>query len=105
MYIVIARTLRTNDPVGGRTVAIALVILQVLVGTNHAAAAIQSHAPLNAIMAAVNYGCVVLGILALRLRRRPGSHQRGLASGCSCSGTASPTRTVVVSGGKGGGLA
>src|SRR5262245_53528114 len=55
MYIVIARTLRTNDAVGGRTVAIALVVLQLLVATNHAAAALQGHATLNAIMAAVNY--------------------------------------------------
>jgi KinB signaling pathway activation protein len=68
MYIVIARTLRTNDAVSGRTVAIALVLLQLLVATNHAAAAIQGHAMLNAIMAAVNYGCVAFGILALRLR-------------------------------------
>jgi len=68
MYIVIARTLRANDAVGGRTVAIALVVLQLLVATNHVAAAIQSHAMLNAIMAAVNYSCVVFGTLALRLR-------------------------------------
>src|SRR5881396_578886 len=65
MYIVIVRTLRTNDPVSARTVALALVLLQLLVATNHAAAAIQSHAILNAIMAAINYGCVVFGILAL----------------------------------------
>jgi len=65
---VIARTLRANDAVGGRTVAIALVVLQLLVATNHVAAAIQSHAMLNAIMAAVNYSCVVFGTLALRLR-------------------------------------
>jgi hypothetical protein len=44
MYIVIARTLRANDSVGGRTVAVALVALQLLVATNHAVAAIQSHA-------------------------------------------------------------
>src|SRR6266436_4940361 len=31
MYIVIARTLRANDAVGGRTVAIALVVLQLVV--------------------------------------------------------------------------
>lgn len=68
MYIVIVRTLRVNDAVGGRTVAIALVVLQVLVATNHAGAAIQSHAMLNTIMAVVNYGCVVFGILALRPR-------------------------------------
>jgi KinB signaling pathway activation protein len=68
MYIVIARTLRANDAVGGRTVAIALVALQVLAATNHAAAAIQSHALLNAIMAAANYGCAAFGTLALRVR-------------------------------------
>jgi hypothetical protein len=58
MYIVIARTLRANDAVAGRTVAVALVTLQLLAATNHSAAAIQSHAMLNAIMSAVNYGCV-----------------------------------------------
>ena len=68
MYIVIARTLRANDAVGGRTVAIALVVLQLLVATNHAAAAIQSHPTLNAVMCAVNYGCVGFGTLALRVR-------------------------------------
>jgi len=68
MYIVIARTLQTNDAVSGRTVAIALVVLQLLVATNHTAAAISGHASLNAIMAVVNYGCVVVGILALRVR-------------------------------------
>jgi hypothetical protein len=68
MYIMIVRTLRANDAIGGRTVAIALVVLQLLVATNHGVAAIQSQAMLNAIMAGVNYGCVVFGILALRLR-------------------------------------
>ena len=68
MYIVIARTLRANDAVGARTVAIALVGLQLLVATNHLAAAIQGHSTLNAIMCAVNYGCVVFGIVALRFR-------------------------------------
>ena len=79
MYIVIARTLRANDAVGGRTVAIALVVLQLLVATNHAAAAIQSHAMLNAIMAAVNYGCVVFGTLALS-RRAAGQDLAGRAA-------------------------
>jgi hypothetical protein len=69
MYIVIARTLRANDAVGGRTVAIALVVLQLLLATNHATAAIQSHSLLNAIMGVVNYGCVVFGTLALRVRK------------------------------------
>ena len=68
MYIVIAGTLRTNDPVSGRIVATALVVRQLLVATNHAAAAIGGHGLLNAIMAAVNSACVVLGILALRPR-------------------------------------
>jgi hypothetical protein len=68
MYMVIARTLRTNDAVAARTVAIALVVLQLLVATNHAAAAFQGHAPLNAIMCAINYGCAVFGIAALRTR-------------------------------------
>ena len=68
MFITIARTLRANDPVGGRTVAVALVVLQFLVATNHVAAALQRPAMLNAIMGVVNYGCVVFGIVALRAR-------------------------------------
>ena len=72
MYIVIARTLRANDAVGGRTIAIALVVLQLVVATNHAAAAIQGHAMLNTIMAAINYGCVVFGAAAVRVR--PAGH-------------------------------
>lgn len=68
MYILISRTLRANDVVGGRTVALALVVLPLLVATNHAAAVLQNHALLNAIMGAVNYACVVFGILALRAR-------------------------------------
>jgi hypothetical protein len=56
MYIVIARTLWADDSLGGRTVAIALVLLQLVAGTNHAMAAIQSHAMLNTVMAFVNYG-------------------------------------------------
>ena len=68
MYIVIVRTLRANDAIAGRTVAIAGVVLQLLAATNHAVAAIQSHAMLNAIMGVVNYGFVILGILALRRR-------------------------------------
>src|SRR5207245_10583060 len=66
MYIVILRTLQANDAISGRTVAVALTVLQLLVATNHVVAAIQGHALLNTIMGAVNYGCVVLGILALR---------------------------------------
>ena len=73
MYIVIARTLRANDAVAGRMVAIALVVLQLLVATNHAAAAIQSHAMLNVIMGAVNYGGVMFGTLALRVHALPAS--------------------------------
>ena len=68
MFLVVARTLRTGDAVGGRTVAIALVVLQLLVATNHAAATVQTHATLNAIMAAVNYGCAAFGAVALRAR-------------------------------------
>jgi KinB signaling pathway activation protein len=68
MYIVIARTLRANDAIAGRTVGIALVVLQFLVATNHAAATVQGHAMLNAIMCAVNYACVLFGTFALRAR-------------------------------------
>jgi hypothetical protein len=42
------------------------VVLQLLVATNHAAATIQGYAPLNAVMAMINYGCVLFGIFALR---------------------------------------
>ncbi len=66
MYVVIVRTLRANDPLAGRTVAIALVVLQLLAATNHAAAAIRSPARLNATMSAVNAACAVVGGLALR---------------------------------------
>jgi hypothetical protein len=48
----------------------ALVALQALVDTNHALATTQSHAVLNAVMSTVNYGCVVFGLSALRLKRR-----------------------------------
>jgi KinB signaling pathway activation protein len=68
MYIVIVRTLRANDLVGSRTVAIALVALQLMVATNHAVAAIQTHATLNRTMDVVNYACVALGVFALRGR-------------------------------------
>jgi hypothetical protein len=76
MYIVIARTLRAKDPVGGRTVGVALVLLQLLVATNHTLGALQGHAVLNAIMGPVNYGCALFGIWALRLPALP----RDLAS-------------------------
>ena len=66
MYVVIVRTLRANDAGGGRTVAIALVVLQFLVGANHVAAAIRGQSALNAIMGGLNYGCMVLGTVALR---------------------------------------
>jgi len=65
MCIVITRTLRANDAVGGWTVAITLVVLQLVVATNHAAA-IQGHAMLNTVMATINYGCVVFGTAAVR---------------------------------------
>ena len=66
MYIAIVRMIRADDATGGRTLAIALVVLQFLAATNHAAAAIQSQTQLNTIMSLVNYGCVVFGMLALR---------------------------------------
>src|SRR5690348_10900103 len=47
MYILIARTIRAKDAVASRTVAIALVTLQLLAAANHAAAAFPSHAMLN----------------------------------------------------------
>src|SRR5437763_16966472 len=56
MYLLIVRTLRADDAVGGRTVAIALVVLQVLVATNHAAAAVQGGAALTGLIGAVNCG-------------------------------------------------
>ncbi len=68
MYIVIVRTLQSNDAAAARTVAIALVVLQFLVAANHAAAAMQSRAILNEVMGAINCGCVVFGIVALRAR-------------------------------------
>ena len=68
MYIVIARAIRADDAVCSRAVAIALVTLQLLAATNHAEAAIASHALLNVVMCAVNYGCAAFGILALRAR-------------------------------------
>jgi len=70
MYLVIVGMLRTNNAAGGRTVGVALVVLQLLVATNHAVAAIQTHAALNTIMSVVNYGCVVFGVLALTLEGR-----------------------------------
>jgi KinB signaling pathway activation protein len=69
MLIVIVRTLRANDAGGGRTVAIALIVLQLLVGTNHALAAIEHHQVLNVIMCVVNLGCVAFGVAALRRGR------------------------------------
>jgi len=68
MYIVIARTLWLNDALGARTVALAFCVLQLLVATNHAVAAIQTPAMLNGIMALVNYSYVVFGAFALRVR-------------------------------------
>src|SRR5262245_1907106 len=66
MYIVIARTLWANDPVSGRTVAVALVVLQLLAGTNHVMAAMRTRAMLNVVMSVVNYVCVGFGARALR---------------------------------------
>src|SRR5438876_11227204 len=47
-YVVIARTLRANDAVGGGTVATAPVVLELVVGTTHAAAPIRIHPLANA---------------------------------------------------------
>ena len=72
MYLVIAQTLWAKDALGARRVAIALCVLQFLVATNHAVAAIQSHALLNGIMAPVNYACVIFGAFALSARSAAG---------------------------------
>jgi hypothetical protein len=77
MYLVIAGTIRANDPVAGWTVALALVLLQLLAATNHASAAIQNHATLNTVMSAVNYGCAMFGTLALRARLSPADIKAG----------------------------
>jgi len=69
MFIVIVGTIRANDAGGGRTVAIALIVLQLLVGTNHALAAIEHGQMLNVIMCVVNFGCVAFGVAALRRSR------------------------------------
>src|SRR5262245_23386620 len=61
MYVLIVRTLRANDVVAGRTVAIALVALQLAVAANHAVAAVEGQAPLNIAMAVVNGACVAVG--------------------------------------------
>ena len=71
MYILITRTLRADNPMAGRSVAIALVTLQFFVAANHIAATIQSHALLNGIMGAVNCGCVLFGALALWVQPTP----------------------------------
>jgi KinB signaling pathway activation protein len=65
MYLVIARILRANDAAAGRTVATALVLLQLAFATNHAAAALEAHALLNTVMAAVNLAGVAFGTYAL----------------------------------------
>jgi hypothetical protein len=71
MYIIIARVIRANDAACGRTVAIGLVALQLLIATNHAVAAIVHRAALNAIMCLVNATCAAFGVLVLRARPRP----------------------------------
>lgn len=68
MYILITRTLRTDNPMAGRSVAIALVTLQFFVAANHIVATIQSHALLNGIMGAVNCGCALFGAWVLRVK-------------------------------------
>lgn len=66
MCLAIVLTLRADDAAGGRRLAIALVVLQLPVALNHAAAALQTQASLNTGMAVVNAACVVFGIAALR---------------------------------------
>ncbi len=75
MYVVIAGTLRAGEKGCGRRVAMALVLLQILVATNHAAATIQHPAMLNAVMCGINYGCAAFGVFALWHDRKssPGS--------------------------------
>src|SRR5215475_8216736 len=65
MSLVIIQTLRSKQPVACRTVTVALVVLQFLAATNHAAAAIDTHALLNTLMSAVNYAGVAFGLVAL----------------------------------------
>jgi KinB signaling pathway activation protein len=70
MYIVIAGTLRLGNVSATRTVVAALCVLQFLVATNHAVAAVQTHALLNVGMSVVNYACVIFGIAALAAGER-----------------------------------
>ena len=66
MCLLVVLTLRGNDPGAGRTVAISLVVLQFLAAGNHFAAAVQSRGTLNEVMAVVNVGCALFGVLAIR---------------------------------------
>jgi hypothetical protein len=65
MFIIIVRTLRLNDLSGGRTVAIGLVVLQILAGVNH----MLAHSTLNLVLAVLNIFCIGLGIAALVTER------------------------------------
>ena len=70
MCLLVVLTLRANDPVAGRSIATALVILQLLAAGNHFAGALQSHGVLNEVMAVANFGCALFGIYAIRARPR-----------------------------------
>ncbi len=70
MYIVIVRTVRRADPVAGRLLATALVVLNFAVAANHVATVLQgSPALLNTVAAAVNAASGTLGAIALRQAR------------------------------------
>ena len=65
LVVLIARTLRGGDATGARSLVIALVFLQSLVALNHGVAALETRAPLNALMFWVNAGTAMLGATAL----------------------------------------
>ena len=65
LVVLIARTLRGGDATGARSLVVALVILQALVALNHGVAALETSAPLNALMFWVNTGGAMLGATSL----------------------------------------
>ena len=77
MCPLVVSTLRANDPVAGRSVATALVILQFLAAGNHFAGALQSHGVLNEVMAVANFGCALFGIFSIRVSRMSGCEDGG----------------------------
>jgi len=77
MCLLVVLTLRANDPVAGRSVATALVILQLLAAGNHFAGALQSHGVLNEVMAVANFGCALFGIFSIWARHMSGGEDRG----------------------------